>query len=90
MNKKIEPLSYAIMKLFRDGKARSVAGVVNELEPLYGGHRLLNEKDVDEALATAKENGLLDESRAEVDEGGTLRIFYTINDYGQGMVEKYL
>lgn len=90
MPKGAEPLSYAIVRLFTDGKVRCAADVVNELKPLYGGHRLLNEKDVDEALATAKENGLLDEWRAEVDEGGALRIFYTINDYGQEMVEKYL
>lgn len=90
MPKGSEPLSYAIMGLFMDGKARCAADVVNELKSLYGGHRLLNKKDVDEMLATAKENGLLDESGAEMDNGGALRIFFKINGYGQEMARKYL
>lgn len=90
MPKGAEPLSYAIMRLFMDGKARCAADVVNELKPLYGGHRLLNEKDVDEALAIAKENGLLDESGAEMGDCGALRIYFTVNDYGREMVRDYL
>ena len=90
MARKAEPLSYAIVRLFADGRRRCAADVVSELEPTYGGHRLLTKKGVDEALATAKENGLLDESGAEIANDGELLIFYTLSGYGRDMVEKYL
>ena len=50
----------------------------------------LTVKDVDETLATAKENGLLDETSCDLDGQGALRIFYQINDFGREMVDKYL
>lgn len=89
MPKKTEPLSYAIIKLFGDGEARCAADVVRELRPAYCGHKQLTERSVDEALATANENGLLDKSDAIIDDG-ELHIFFMLNDYGREMVEKYL
>lgn len=90
MPKKAEPLSYAIIRLFEDGKARCAADVVRELQPTYGGHKLLTEQDVDEALATAKENELLDEVRVELSNSGEVRVFFKISAYGLSMVERYL
>ena len=89
MPKGAEPLSYAIIRLFEDGKARCAADVVRELKRAYGGHKLLTERDVDELLATAKENGLLDEASAEIDDG-KLRIFFSLSHYGFEMVKSYL
>ncbi len=90
MLKGTKPLSYAIVKLFEDGEARCAADVVCELELTYGGHKLLTERDVDEVLATAKENGLLDEAHAELSSGGNIRFLYKISTYGLSMVERYL
>lgn len=84
------PLHYAILKLFMDGREECAAGIVEALQDDYAGFKLLTEKDVDETLATAKENGLLDETRCDLDEKGQLRIFYQINEFGREMVEKYL
>jgi len=84
------PLYYAIMKHFVDGGQYCTADVMAALDSLYGGYKLLTRKDVDEALATAKENGLLDESGYNLDEAGELRIFYQVNDFGADMIERYI
>lgn len=90
MTKRKMPLSYAIVKLFMDGHPRVAEDVVHELRPIYARHKLLTEKGADEVLATAKENGLLDEVCASVSSGGKLRLSYRLNEYGRKMVEKYL
>ncbi len=50
----------------------------------------MTRKGVEEALATAKENGLLEESRYDVDEAGELRVFYRVNDFGREMIDRYI
>lgn len=89
MSNKLMPLNYAIIKLLMDKEARCAQDVIAELEAEYGGYRMLTLKSVDEALATAKENGLLDEIGAELD-GSDLRISYQINDYGREMFERFI
>lgn len=84
------PLSYAVVRLFADNRVYSSNDVVAALEQDYEGHRLLNERNVEEVLATAKENGLLDVSGVDISDDGSLRISYQLNDYGREMIERYL
>ena len=90
MPNELMPLYYAIVKHFMDDEQHSVADVISALEPLYGGYKLLTKKDVAEALATAKENGLLDESDYSLDESGDLCIYYRVNDFGRDMIDRYI
>ena len=90
MSNELMPLYYAIVKHFMDGQEHSAQDVIDALEPDYGGYKLLTKKDVEEALDTAKENGLLDESRYDLDESGQLRIFYQVNDFGHDMIDRYI
>ena len=55
------PLYYAIMRHFADGKPDCAEGVMQDLRTDYGSYKLFTRKDIEEALATAKENGLLNE-----------------------------
>lgn len=89
-DKKLPPLYYAIILHFLDGKTDSAQGVVQALASDYGHYKLLNIKDVEEALATAKENGLLMETDYRVDENGELLIDYQITELGSDMVRRYL
>lgn len=89
-DKKLPPLYYAIVLHFLDGNADSAQGVVEALSPDYGGYRLLTLKDVEEALATAKENGLLEECDYIIADRGELEVSYQISDFGKDMVRRYL
>ena len=90
MSNELMPLYYAIMKEFMDGEEREAKDVVRALEPLYGGYKLLTRKDVEEALATAKENGLLDEVGYEVDAEGGLRTSFAVSEFGRDMIDRYI
>ena len=90
MSDGLMPLYYAIVKHYMDDGEYSADDVIEALKPNYGSYRLLTKKDVEEALATAKENGLLDESKCDLDEKGELRIFYRVNDFGRDMINRYI
>ncbi len=90
MSNQLMPLYYAIIKHFMNGEKDSVEGVIAALEPLYGGYKLLTPRDVEEALDTAKENGLLDEAGCDLDDAGQLRIFYQVTDFGRDMINRYI
>ena len=60
------------------------------LEPGYLAYKLFTRKDVEEALACAMENGLIDEVRCDLDEAAGLRIFYQLNDFGRNMIARYI
>lgn len=89
-DKKLPPLYYAIVLHFLDGRTDDVRGVVEALRVDYDGYRLLNAEDVEEALATAKENGLLREAGYRLDEVDGLRIDYEMTEFGKNMVRRYL
>ena len=82
----MKPLNFAILKLFTDGRERSPEDVIEALKPEYGS---LNKPEVLTSLMTAESNGLLEESRFELDEAGEVRMFFragaesiaTINNY---------
>ena len=84
------PLYYAIMKHFASGKPDCTEGVMHDLAASYSSYKLFTRKDIDEALATAKENGLLDECDWEIGNDGQLRTFYAANDFGKDMIARYI
>lgn len=90
MNNQLMPLCYAIIKHFENGNPDCAEGVIHALEPDYGSYKLLASRDVEETLATAKENGILDESDYELDDQGNLRVFYRLSDLGKEMIGKYI
>ena len=61
MSNELLPLHYAIIKHFENGATACAQDVVAALEPAYAGYKLLSLHDVEETLATAKENGILEE-----------------------------
>ena len=84
------PLYYAIVKHFMDDGEYCADDVIDALRPNYGSYKLLTKKDVEEALATAKENGLLDESRCDLDGSGELRMYFRVTDFGRDMINRYI
>ena len=91
MGNNLVPLYYAIVKHFMDGRQDCAAGVVYALAPDYGNYKMLTMKDVEEALATAKENGILDEANAgDLDSNGELVVYYRVTDFGKDMISRYI
>ena len=90
MSNKLEPLYYAIIRHFTNDRESCAADVVEALTPKYASYKLLTLHDVDDALAVAKENGILEETRCDLDDAGNLRIYYRITDFGTDMISRYL
>mgnify|MGYP001047991996 FL=1 len=86
----MRPLYYSMLLLFKDGKERCVNDVINELKGEYSSFKMLKFSSVQEGLMTAKENGLLDETRFDLDEEGKLRVYWKVNDYGMQMMNSYI
>lgn len=84
------PLYYAIIKHFENGTEDCAQGVVAALDAEYSGYKLLTLNDVAEALATAKENGILEETSYEVDSNKQLVTNYRLAEFGKDMIERYL
>ena len=84
------PLYYAIMQHFANGTPDCAEGVMQDLHADYSAYKLFTRKDIEEALATAKENGLLDECDWKLDAKGELQTFYAANDFGKDMIRRYI
>lgn len=88
--KNLEPLYYAIVRHFMTGEEDCAEGVIDALKSDYGTYKLLTYKGVEEALTTAKENGILDECRFDLDEKGRLVVYYQITEFGSDMIRAYI
>ena len=87
----MEALNFAIMKYLDSVEEDCVNGVIEAMKAKgYGSWKQLKFASVQETLKTAVANGLVDESRFDLDEDNQLRVYYKMNDYGSGMVHKFL
>ena len=64
--------------------------MIDELKADYSGYKLLSPEGVGEALATAKENELLEETRFELAPDDTLVTYYRVTEFGKETIEKYI
>lgn len=90
MSNELLPLHYAIIKHFEEGVTDCAEGVISALGSDYSDYKLLSLRDVEETLATAKENGILEEADCSVKDDGNLTFYYRLTDFGKDMVGKYL
>lgn len=86
----MRPLYYSMMLLFKDGSELCVNDVIEKLKPEYSSFKMLKPSAVREGLMTAQTNGLLDETRFDLDENGELRVYWKVNDYGKQMISSYI
>lgn len=86
----MKPLNYAILKYFTKVDEACADDVIEALKPQYGNFKMLKKKSVIEALMTAEQNGLIEESRFDLDENGELRIFYHAHDEGRDTINNYI
>ena len=86
----MKPLNYAILKYFTTVEEASADDVIEALKGQYGNFKALNRKEVIAALMTAEANCLLEETRFELDDKGTLKVYYRANEDGAATINKYI
>lgn len=86
----MKPLNYAILKHFTNVEEACADDVINELKGQYGKFKALNKKDVITALMTAEANGLLEETRFDMDKNGELRVYYHAHEDGAATINRYI
>ena len=86
----MKPLNYAILKHFTKVKEACAEDVIEALKGEYGNFKALNKDDVLLALMTAEANGLLEETRFELDESNELKIYYHAHEEGAATINKYI
>lgn len=85
----MRPLNYAMLKYFTTVDEASVDDVMEDLKADYSTFTAFKRDRIQEALMTAEKNGLISETRVDLDDNGDLRVFYgadaeqrdTINSY---------
>ena len=86
----MKPLNYAILKYFTKITEASADEVIDALKGEYGKFKALNKKAVIESLMTAEANGLLKETRFELDEKNELKVYYSVPEDGIETINKYI
>ncbi len=86
----MKALNYAILKHFTKVKEACAEDVIEALKGEYGNFKALRRNDVISALMTAEANGLLEETRFEMDKADVLRVYYHANAEGAATINKYI
>ncbi|ABR49956.1 conserved hypothetical protein [Alkaliphilus metalliredigens QYMF] len=86
----MKPLNYAILKHFTKVKEASAEDVIDALRGEYGKFKALNKEEVINALMTAEANGLLEESRFELNNKGELRIYFRAHAEGEEVINNFI
>lgn len=85
-----KPLNYAILKYFTTVNEACADDVINTLKDEYGNFKALKKPAVIEAIMTAEANGLLEETRFDLDDQGELRVYYHAHEEGAATINKYV
>jgi len=86
----MKPLNYAILKYFTKVEEACADDVIDALKGEYGNFKALKKKAVITALMTAEANGLIEETRFELDKNGELRVYYRAHEDGAATINKYI
>ena len=86
----MKPLNYAILKYMTTVKEACPENVIDALSSQYSTFRAFNKADVLTALLTSEANGLLEESRFDLDANGELRLFFRAHAEGMETINRYI
>ncbi|HAS88453.1 MAG TPA: hypothetical protein DCS48_04000 [Desulfovibrio sp.] len=84
------PLNYAILKHFTKVKEASAESVMEALKGQYGDFKAFKKGEIINALMTAEANGLLEESRFELNSNQELEVFYRAHKEGAATINQYI
>ena len=86
----MKPLNYAILKYMTTVMEACPENVIDALSSQYSTFRAFNKAEVLTALLTAEANGLLEESRFDLDDDGELRLFFRAHAEGVETINRYI
>ena len=84
------PLNYAILKLFTKVEEACADCVIDALKGQYGSYKAFKKPAIIEALMTAEANGLIEETRFDLDDNNELRVYYRAHEEGAATINKYI
>lgn len=84
------PLNYAILKYFTTVEEANVDEVMDALRDRYANYVTFKKPKMVEALMTAEKNGLIEESRVDLDANGDVRVFYRASDEQKQTINSYI
>ena len=85
-----KPLNFAILKYMTTVSEACTEDVLCALKDGYSSFRAFNKSDVLNALLTAEANGLLEESRYDLDDEGHVRMFFRAHAEGAATINRYI
>ena len=86
----MKPLNYALLKYFTTVEEACVQDVMEVLKDDYGHFKAFRKDELISAVMTAEANGLLEESRFEMDENNELRVYFRAHEEGAATIKKYI
>lgn len=86
----MKPLNYAVLKYFTTVKEACADDVMTALKGEYSHFKAFNKHDIVAALMTAEANGLLEESRFDMDANDELRVYYHAHEEGAATINQYI
>ena len=90
MKKQKLPLDCAVLKYFTTVEEASVVEVMEALKEDYSDYRPFTRKGVSEVLMTGVVNGMLVETRYELETEGELKVYYKADETGRAIINRYL
>ena len=84
------PLNYAILKLFTRVEEACADCVMDALRNQYGGYKAFKKPAIISALMTAEANGLIEETRFDLDDNNELRVYYRAHEEGAATINRYI
>lgn len=86
----MKPLNYAILKYFTIVDEAYTEQVMDALKGTYGSFKAFNKQDMLTAIMTAEVNGLLEETRYELDANNEVRVYFRAHAEGAATINKYI
>ncbi|BCS95524.1 hypothetical protein DSLASN_11560 [Desulfoluna limicola] len=86
----MKPLNYAILKHFTKVEEACADDVMAALKGEYSHFKAFTKGGVISAIMTAEANGLLEETRFDMDASNELRVYYRAHEEGAETINHYI
>ncbi|MCG8565389.1 MAG: hypothetical protein MI747_09950 [Desulfobacterales bacterium] len=86
----MKPLNYAILKYFTKVEEACADDVMEALKGQYADFKAFTKPAVISAIMTAEANGLLEETRFDMDGNNELRVYYRAHEEGAATINHYI